>query len=137
MHILNLVFKIKFIFSPLYITNNNNILINKQVFRYSHLTHVLEISPILYNKILKSKSNPTPVNTDIRLAKSEISSRKLHNNTTINRQTWYQYWQEFLYISSNYPELNNFEDIVSKHYFSQNSRIEESENQRIDRKSVV
>ena len=132
MHILNLVFKIKFIFSPLYITNNNNILINKQVFRYSHLTHVLEISPILYNKILKSKSNPTPVNTDIRLAKSEISSRKLHNNTTINRQTWYQYWQEFLYISSNYPELNNFEDIVSKHYFSQNSRIEESENQRIE-----
>ena len=129
MHILDLILKIKFIFSPIYVTYNNNIPTNQQILRCSHLTNVLEIMSTSNNKILKPKSDQAPINIDVKSIKAEIPD-KLRNNIIINHLTWYKYCQEFLYISSNYPELNNFEDIVSKNYFFQNSQIEKSENKK-------
>lgn len=135
MHILNLVLRIKFIFSSIYIINNKNkTLTNQQTFNHSHLTNILEIRPTLRNKVLKSKRNLAAINIDIKSMK-EKTSNKLYSdikNIIINHQIWHKYWQEFLYISSNYPELNNFEDIVSKNYFYHNPQIEELENKRME-----
>lgn len=134
MHIINLVFRTKFIFPSIYVTHNNKTFTNQLTSRHSHLTNILEISPILHDKTFKSKRNQVASNIDIKSMK-ETADNKLYNdvkNIITNRQIWHKHWQEFLYISSNYPESNHFEDIVSKNYFSQYPQSEKPEDKKKD-----
>lgn len=131
MHILNLVFRIKSIFSSIYVTNKNKTLTNQQIFRHSYHTNILEISPILHNKILESKRNQSSINIDIKFIKEKIPN-KLYNNIPINQEIWRKYWREFLYISSSHPELNNLEESVSKNYFFQDLQTKEPQNKKME-----